>query len=161
MLILYSVVAVALVVSFAANRKKTRNALKIAGKKLLKILPSLMVFIVVVSVFLFFVPEEVIAGILGDRTMLTGVLSASLVGSVAFVPGFIVFPLCGLLRSRGVSFTVLSAFTTTLMMVGILSFGVEKEILGLKLAVVRNILAFAMALLVALVTGLIFGEIPA
>lgn len=160
MLILYLVVAAALLVSFLFNRKKTGKALKIAGKKFLKILPSILIFIVAVAVFLFFVPEDAIARALGGDKILTGVLTASAVGSVAFVPGFVVFPLCGMLRAQGVTYMVLSAFTTTLMMVGILSFGVEKEIFGFKLALVRNVSGFIMALVVALATGLIFGEIP-
>ncbi len=146
MLVLYGIVAAGLIVSALVNRSKTLKALKIAGRKLLKILPVMSMFIVVVSVFLFLVPEERIAGILGDGNPGLGVLMASALGSIAFVPGFIVFPLCGLLKDQGIPYMVLSAFTTTLMMVGLLSFGVEKQAIGLKLAVARNISAILMAL---------------
>ncbi len=160
MTVLYIIVALALLVSVLINRKKTLLALKIAVRKFLKTLPVVAVFIIAVAVFLFFFPEERIAAMLGEKNSFAGLAAASALGSVAFVPGFVVFPLCGLLRSQGVSYTMLSAFTTTLMMVGILSFGVEQDTLGTKLAVARNIAAFIMSLLVALITGLVFGEIP-
>jgi uncharacterized membrane protein YraQ (UPF0718 family) len=157
--VLYLVVAAALVVSVVFNRKKTVTALRFAGRKFLKILPQLLVFVVAVSVFLFFVPEDRIAEILEGHGLMAGSGIAAVLGAVAFMPGFIVFPLCGLLLDRGVPFMILSAFTTTLMMVGVLSFGIEKETLGWKLALARNLAALVMALLVALATGLTFGEI--
>lgn len=159
MRILYIVVAAALVISGLINRQKTLKALKIAGRKFFKILPMILVFIIAVSIFLFFIPDESIAEILEGQGLLAGTGIAAVLGSVAFMPGFIVFPLSGLLRAQGVSYTVLSMFTTTLMMVGVLSFGIEKETLGWKLAVARNIAALTMALLVALATGLVFREI--
>jgi len=159
MLILYIVVAVALLVSLVFDRSKTVRGLRIAWMKFRRILPSILVLTIGVSTVLHFLPEETIARILGEDNMALGTLSASLIGSIAFIPGFIVFPLCGLLRDQGVSFTVLSAFTTTLMMVGVLTFGIEKQTLGTRLAVVRNLSGFVMALLVALATGLVFGEI--
>ena len=159
MQILYIVAAAALLISVAANRRKTLRALNIAGRKFLKIIPMILVFIIAVSVFLFFVPEDRIAEILEGQGLLLGTGAAAVIGSIAFIPGFIVFPLCGLLRDQGVPYTVLSAFTTTLMMVGVLSFGIEKETLGWRLAVARNLAALSMAMLVALATGLVFGEI--
>ncbi|GAH23643.1 unnamed protein product, partial [marine sediment metagenome] len=54
---------------------------------------------------------------------------------------------------------VLSAFTTTLMMVGIITFPLEKEYFGVKVTVIRNIISFFIALIVAIITGIFFGEI--
>jgi len=159
MRILYIVVAAALVFSAAMNRQKTLKALKIAGRKFFRILPMILVFIIAVSIFLFFIPDDRIAEILEGHGLLAGTGIAAVLGSVAFIPGFIVFPLSGLLRTQGVSYTVLSMFTTTLMMVGVLSFGIEKETLGWKLAVARNIAALTMRRMVALATGLVFREI--
>jgi len=50
---------------------------------------------------------------------------------------------------------VLAAFTTTLMMVGILTFPIEKAYFGTKVTVVRNILSFFIALAVAIAGGII------
>ena len=54
---------------------------------------------------------------------------------------------------------VLSAFTTTLMMVGVLTFPIEKEYFGVKVAVIRNVIGLFIALSVAVATGIFFGEI--
>jgi len=54
---------------------------------------------------------------------------------------------------------VLSAFTTTLMLVGLLTFPIEKEYFGIKITIIRNIVCFIIAIIVALVTGIAFREI--
>ncbi|MGD8229878.1 MAG: hypothetical protein PVI20_19025, partial [Desulfobacteraceae bacterium] len=59
----------------------------------------------------------------------------------------------------GVLYMVLSAFTTTLMMVGILTFPIEKAYFGPKVTILRNVLSFLVALIVAVMTGIFFGEI--
>ena len=46
-----------------------------------------------------------------------------------------------------------------LMMVGVLTYPVEKAYLGAKATLIRNLISFAIALVVALATGLFFGEV--
>ena len=75
------------------------------------------------------------------------------------MPGFIVFPLCGILLNKGVSYMVLSAFTTSLMMVGILTYPIEKEYFGAKVTIARNIISLITALIVAVSIGFFFGEL--
>jgi hypothetical protein len=75
------------------------------------------------------------------------------------MPGFIAFPLCGMLLEKGVSYMVLSGFSTTLMMVGVLTFPVERAYLGTKVAVLRNLIYLMIAVVVTLITGLCFGEL--
>jgi uncharacterized membrane protein YraQ (UPF0718 family) len=159
MIYLYAVTGAALLVSLVFSKKKTLGALKIALKRFVKLVPPFLVLTVFVSLVLFFVPNELISRALGGENLLIGVIAASALGSIALMPGFIVFPLCGLLREQGVSYTVLSAFTTTLMMVGIVTFPVEREYLGGKVALIRNVSGFLMAIIVAAATGLVFGEL--
>lgn len=141
-----------------ADRKKTLRALKIALKKLLKILPAFGIMLTLVSVILYLVPEEAIVKYLGTDNSLQSIGIASLFGSVTMMPGFIAFPLCGILREHGVTWAVIAAFSTSLMLVGILSFPVEKQYLGVKTAVLRNIIALVMSLIIALIIGLFYGE---
>jgi hypothetical protein len=54
---------------------------------------------------------------------------------------------------------VLSAFTTTLMLVGIVTFPVEKEFFGVKVTIVRNVIYFFIAVIVAVIMGIVFKEI--
>jgi uncharacterized membrane protein YraQ (UPF0718 family) len=156
---LYGVAGAALLVSLVFSRRKTLAALKIALKRFIRLVPPFLVLTVAIAFALFLIPEESISKALGEDNLILGVIFSSLLGAISLMPGFIVFPLCGLLREQGVTYMVLSAFTTTLMMVGILTFPLEREYLGTKLAIIRNISGFLMALLVACATGFVFKEI--
>jgi len=156
---LYIATGLAVLISFIANRKKTLKAVKISLKRFLNILPAFLDMLILVSIVLFLVPDRVISNYLGSNNMLAGVLLASFFGSITLMPGFIVFPLCGILLQKVVLYMVLSAFTTTLMMVGILTYPIEKDYFGTRVTIVRNAVSLFIALIVAVMTGIFFGEI--
>jgi uncharacterized membrane protein YraQ (UPF0718 family) len=159
MAFLYALVGLGIAISFIASRDKTLRALKIAATRFLGILPAFLMMLILVSVVLFFLPDQVISAHLGIDNRLLGAFFASLVGSITLMPGFIAFPLCGILLEKDVPYMVLSAFTTTLMMVGVLTYPVESAYFGAKVTIVRNALSFLAALVVAAATGLAFGEL--
>lgn len=159
MLILYIVTGLALVISLIVSREKTLRAVKITVRRFFNILPAFALMLILVSIVLFLIPDNIIIEYLGTGNKVTGVLTASLIGSAILMPGFIVFPLCGILLEKGVLYMVLSAFTTTLMMVGILTYPVEQAYLGTRVTIIRNAISFLIALIVAVITGLFFGEI--
>jgi len=156
---LYLLTVVAVLSSFAINRKKTLLAFKIAFRKLIKILPAFVSMLIIVSIVLFLFPETVISDYLGNSNKYIAAVFASLLGSVALIPGFVAFPLAGILLKNGVPYMVISAFTTTLMMVGIITYPVEKAYFGMRVTIIRNGVSFLIALLVALMTGVLFGEL--
>lgn len=156
---LYAITVLALIVSFVFSREKTFRAVRIGVEKFLKILPAFLTMLILVSIVLFLLPDVVISEYLAGDSKLIGVFVASFLGSIIFMPGFIAFPLCGILLAKGVSYMVLSAFSTTLMMVGVLTYPIEKEYFGIRVTIIRNLLGFLMALVVAVVTGIFFGEI--
>jgi len=156
---LYIATGLAVLISFIANREKTLRAIKIAFKRFVTILPAFLNMLILVSIVLFLVPDKIISHYLGSNNIFTGVLLGSFFGSITLMPGFIAFPLCGILLKKGVLYMVLSAFTTTLMMVGVLTYPIEKEYLGTKVTIVRNVIGFFIALIVAVMTGIFFGEI--
>ncbi|MBE9483003.1 MAG: permease [Chloroflexi bacterium] len=156
---LYIITGLAVVISFIASRNKTLKAVKIAAKRFVTILPAFLIMLILVSIVLFLVPDKVISSYLGSNNKFLSVLLASFLGSITLMPGFIAFPLCGILLKKGVLYMVLSAFTTTLMMVGILTYPIEKEYFGIKVTIIRNVISFLIALVVAVMTGIFFGEI--
>ena len=103
--------------------------------------------------------DEAITHYIGGENKFLSVLLASIIGSAIVLPGFVAFPLAGILLQEGVTYMVLSAFTTTLMMVGVLTYPVEKAYLGTRVTIMRNAVSFVIALIVAVVTGLFFGEL--
>jgi uncharacterized membrane protein YraQ (UPF0718 family) len=115
--------------------------------------------LILVSIVLFLIPDKLISQYLGKNNIFIGVLFASFFGSITLMPGFISFPLCGILLKKGVLYMVLSAFSTTLMMVGVLTYPIEKEYFGVQLTILRNIMSLFIALVVALMTGIFFREI--
>jgi len=155
----YAITGLILLISFIINRQKTIKAIKISFIKVKKIFPTFITMLILVSVILFLFPDEVISNYLGNSSKFISLLLASFIGSITLMPGFVAFPLSGILLTKGVPYMVLSAFTTTLMMVGIITFPLEKEYFGVKVTVIRNIISFFIALIVAVMTGILFGEI--
>ncbi len=158
MTVLYILCAVLLAASFFADRSKTLKGLKIALLKLLKILPAFGIMLVLVSIVLYFFPEEVLIKYLGKSNSSLNILISALIGSIAMIPGFIAFPLCGILKDSGVTWSVIAAFSSSLMLVGVVSFPIEKQYLGTKTAVIRNAGAFLMSLVIAFVIGVFYGD---
>lgn len=155
----YAITGLILLISFIINKQKTIKAIKISFIKFRKIFSTFITMLILVSIILFLFPEEVISNYLGNSSKFISVLLASFIGSITLMPGFVAFPLSGILLTKGVPYMVLSAFTTTLMMVGILTYPIEKEYFGIKVTIIRNILSFFIALAVAIITGIFFGEI--
>ena len=155
----YTITGLVLIISFIINKQKTIKAIKISFIKFKKIFPTFITMLILVSIILFLFPDEVISNYLGNSSKFISVLLASFIGSITLMPGFVAFPLSGILLTKGVPYMVLSAFTTTLMMVGIITFPLEKEYFGVKVTVIRNIISFFIALIVAVITGILFGEI--
>jgi len=156
---LYAITGLALVFSLFASREKTLKALKISYTRFINILPAFLIMLILVSIVLFLIPDEVISNYLGAGNKFTGVLLASFLGSITLMPGFIAYPLAGILLKKGVAYMVLSAFTTTLMMVGVLTYPIEKQYFGARVTIMRNAISLLIALIIAVVTGIFFGEI--
>jgi len=159
MYITYTITGMALLISFIINKQKTFKAIKLSIVKFKKVLSTFITMLIFVSVLLSLFPDEVISNYLCTNNNLISLLLASFIGSITLMPGFVAFPLSGILLTKGVPYMVLSAFTTTLMMVGIITFSLEKEYFGVKVTIIRNTISFFIALTVAVITGIFFGEI--
>ncbi len=155
----FYVTGILLLLSFLFDRSKTKKALFMAYKRFIFISPSFLAMLIFVSIILFIFPQEKIIMYLSFGNYTVNIILAALVGSITVMPGFVAFPLAGILKNSGISFTIIAAFTTTLMMVGTLTFPVEATYLGKKVALVRNTISFVIALIIALLIGIYFGEI--
>jgi uncharacterized membrane protein YraQ (UPF0718 family) len=158
--ILYAMTVLLVGLSLLANPSKTKQALRIARERFMQVAPAFVAMLVMVPVVLYLVPDQLLTRMLAQGNKWIAAGSAVGLGSVSIMPGFIAFPLCGILRAKGALYMVLSTFSTTLMMVGVVTFPLEKAYLGTRLALVRNVVSLAIAVVVALTTGLYFGELP-
>ena len=160
MLILYIVTILLLVVSTCVSRVKTVRALRITCKRFAKVAPAFILMLALVSVALYLLPDKTIASMLARDNKWVATFGALALGSLSVMPGFIAFPLCGILLEQNALYMVISAFSTSLMMVGIVTFPLEKSYLGTRLTFVRNVVSLFIAVAIAIVTGFFFGELP-
>ena len=160
MQVLYVITTLLFGVSLLANSRKTGKALRIALGRFMQVAPAFTAMLLIVPVALYLVPDALLARVLAQGNKWIALASAVGFGSVSIMPGFVAFPLCGILRDKGALYMVLSGFSTSLMMVGIVTFPLEKAYLGTRLALSRNAVSLAIAVVVAIATGLYFGELP-
>ncbi len=149
--ILITLVIVA--VSALANRQKTWQGVQKGVKMLLKLLPSFLTIIILVSIFLGIVPQETLIEYLGKESGVSGMAIAAVLGSIALIPGFISYPLGAMLLRNGASYSVIAVFITTLMMVGVLTLPLEIKYFGVKVSLLRNALSLIGALLIGVIMG--------
>ena len=149
------VVAAVVAISAIADRARTWEGIRRGVNMLRNLLPQFLLLVVLVSVFLGLMPRDTLAQLLGSESGALGVLLAAGIGSVTLIPGPIAFPLAGMLLERGVPYTVLAVFITTLMMVGVVTFPVERKYLGTQTALLRNLLSLVGALFVGMIMGVL------
>jgi len=142
-----------LIFSLIANRYKTWNGIRKGMTMFLKLLPVLIIMLVLVSVALFLIPNETLIKYIGEGSGIKGWVTAALIGSIALIPGFIAYPLCGILIDNGVAYSVIAVFITTLMMTGFLTLPVEVKFFGWKVSVIRNLASLVAALFIGLIMG--------
>jgi uncharacterized membrane protein YraQ (UPF0718 family) len=139
----------ALAVSLAKSREKTLLALKKALKSLENILPQMLAILLLIGILLAVLTPGQISRLLGKDSGLYGLAVASVLGSLTMIPAFVAFPLAAALLRSGAGYLQITAFVSTLMMVGIVTLPVEIGCLGKKAAAVRNGAAFCFSLAVA------------
>ncbi len=158
-IVLYSVTALLVGLSWFKDRGKTKKALLKAWKSFENILPQFLGIILMVGILLAFLNADVIGRIIGSSSGWLGVLLASVVGAITLIPGFIAFPTAAMLLQTGAGYMQIGAFISSLMMVGIVTLPLEIKYFGKRAAVWRNSLAYAFAFVAALVIGKVMGEL--
>lgn len=149
--------AICLMASLVADRSKTLEGIRKGSVMFVKLLPVILSVIILISVLMYFVPPSLIVEHLGEDAGSAAWLIAAIAGAVALIPGFIAYPLAGILVQNGVSYQIIAVFITTLMMVGIVTLPIESRFFGLKTALLRNVLFFIGSLIIGLIVGLAYA----
>ena len=116
---------------------------------------SIFSIIFAIGLILTLIPPAEIATFLSTQSALLATIGGALLGTITLVPAFIAFPLIGTLIKAGVGVVPSVAFLTTLTMVGVVTFPLEKKAFGVKFTAIRNGLSFIFAIIIALVMGAI------
>ncbi|MCD6469091.1 MAG: permease [Thermoplasmata archaeon] len=154
--VIINIIAVAgLLIAFAKDRDKTIKSLKMAGKSSIRMLPMVFVIIIIIGLLLGFVPPDQISRFIGEQSGMTGILLVGAVGAVMHIPSLLSFPLAASLLKEGASVSAVAAFITTLTMIGTITLPLEIKELGKKMAILRNGISFVIAIIIALIMGII------
>ncbi len=150
-------VLVCLSVSFLKSKEKSLQGLRIAVKSFIRMMPYLIIIVLIIGIMQGFLSNDIITQYLGESSGFSGVLLAGITGAVLHIPALFSFPLIASLIESGASIMVAAAFITTLTMVGFVTLPFEIRVLGKKFAALRNLFSFLIALLIAVIMGVILG----
>ncbi|MGV8906954.1 MAG: permease [Acetobacterium sp.] len=153
--IFWAITLIWFVVSLKKDKPKTLHAIKMSGGMMKGIAGDIIAILLLIGLILTFIPPETINQYIGKSNELISTVVFAFVGSITLIPAFVAFPLVGSLVNAGASIIPIVAFLTTLTMVGVVTFPLEKREFGVKFTVIRNSLSFVFAILIALAMGVI------
>ena len=153
---IFLIVAIVLTaISLVKNKKKTFAAMKKSKKMMGNMLSQIVAIIFLIGLILTFIPPSTIESVMGSSKTLLSTIIGAIAGSITLIPAFVAFPLVGSLVDAGASIVPAVAFLTTLTMVGVVTFPLERKEFGTKFALTRNALSFGFAIFIALVMGVV------
>jgi uncharacterized membrane protein YraQ (UPF0718 family) len=152
---IYAMLAAALAASLIKNQDKTKAACAFAWKAFLKTAPALLGMLGIVGLTLGLLPPDTIQKLVGEEAGFAATVIVSVIGAITLIPSLIAFPLAGSLLRSGATVMTISAFITTLVMVGAVTAPMEIRTLGRKFTLLRNGLGFLSALVIAGIMGVL------
>lgn len=150
-IVLYTIATIFLGISSSKDKHKTKAALLSSWKMFRNVLPDLLAIMLFVGLALSLLTPSLISSIIGENSGLLGIIYSAIIGSIALVPSFIVFPLGHTLVQNGASLPQVAVLMSTLMSVGLATLSMEQKTFGRSFAYARNISAIIMSLLFALI----------
>lgn len=154
-IILIAVAVIALGVSLKKDKNKTVETIKQARNMMKGMLSDIVGILLLIGLVLTLIPSETIESLIGSESGFFAVILSAVLGTITLIPAFVAFPLIGSLKSSGAGIVTLTAFLTTLTMVGFLTMPLEIKTFGKKFTIVRNSISFVFAILIALSMGVI------
>lgn len=139
--------------SIAKDKKKTLNSIKMSRGMMKNMMGEIVGILFLIGLILTFIPPDTIKRYMGQSNVLISTIVSAFIGSITLIPAFVAFPLVGSLVKAGASIVPVVAFLTTLTMVGIATFPLEKREFGIRFTIVRNSLSFIFAIIIALLMG--------
>ncbi|EPD50134.1 hypothetical protein MHH33_03055 [Paenisporosarcina sp. FSL H8-0542] len=153
--ILYGIAIILISISFIKDRNKTKDALLKSWKSFRNIIPDMLSIMLFVGLSLSILTPSLISSIIGEKSGLIGIIYSTLLGSIALVPSFVVFPLGHTLVQNGAGLPQVAVLMSTLMSVGITTLPMEQKIFGRSFAYSRNASALLMSLIFSYIIWLV------
>lgn len=153
--IMIIVALILLIISIIKSTSKTKQAVKFARNMFINTIIEVIGVMAIVGFVLALLPPELIKDLLGSSNKILSSIYGALIGTVTIMPAFIAFPLSKSLYISGAHLVAIASFLTTLTMVGLATFPIEVRHFGKKFTIIRNVISFFMALLIALGMGVL------
>ncbi len=138
------------------NKQKLKQSSKKAFKGFVGVLPIIFAMLLLVSMINNLVPKSFYSKVFSGNTISDSVVGA-LLGSILTGNPISAYILGNGFLKNGVSLIAVTAFLTAWTTVGIIQLPAETMVLGRKFAIYRNISAFAISILTAIITAYIVG----
>lgn len=152
-IVLWIITLAWLIWSIIKNKSKTLNSMRMSSGMMKNMMGEIIGILFLIGLILTFIPPDTIRHYMGQSNVLISTILSAFVGSITLIPAFVAFPLVGSLRDAGANMVPLVAFLTTLTMVGVVTFPLEKREFGSKFTIARNSLSFLFAVIIALLMG--------
>ncbi len=152
-LALWVITLVWFVISIIKDKKRTFTSVKMSSGMMKKIGGDMVAILLLIGLILTLIPPETLNRFLSESDNLFSTVIFALVGCITLIPAFVAFPLAGSLVDAGAGIMPIVAFITTLTMVGIVTFPLEKREFGVKFTLIRNSLSFVFAIVIAVIMG--------
>lgn len=138
--------------------EKIKESIFKAGKSLWNMFPLIFGTILLVSLISALVPPSFYARIFTSNYFLDPFIG-SLIGSISAGNPVVSYIIGGELLEQGISLLTVTAFIVAWVTVGFVQLPAEMATLGKRFAVFRNLTSFVLAIIVAIITILIFNLI--
>ena len=138
------------------TKSNFKDAVAKSAKALWKSLPLILGTILLISLISILIPKSFYTSVFSKNIFLDSFIG-SVIGSISAGTPVTSYIFGGEMLSQGVSLLAVTAFLVAWVTVGIIQLPAEIAILGKKFALLRNITAFILSIVVAIITILILG----
>ena len=135
---------------------KLKEALKNAAKSMWMSLPILLGAILLISLASALIPKQTIINFFGTIPFIDSLMGAG-IGSILAGNPITSYIIGGEMLRQGVSIVAVTAFIVAWVTVGLVQLPAEIILLGKRFAIVRNIVSFVFAIIIAYSTVIIMG----
>lgn len=140
------------------GKSRFKESVLKAAKGLWMTSPMILGTILLISLISVIIPKSFYTIIFGKNQLLNSFVG-SIVGSISAGNPIASYIFAGEMMGQGVSLIAATAFIIAWVTVGMIQLPAEMAILGKKFAILRNLTAFIFAIIAAILTVLILGDI--
>lgn len=138
--------------------KNFKDSIMKSTRMMWKVFPLILGTILLVSLMITLIPQSFYLKIFQGNKLIDPIIGSA-IGSVSAGNPLVSYIIGGELLKQGISLIAVTAFIVAWVTVGFVQLPAESMILGKKFALIRNLLSFIFAIIVALITVIILGVV--